>query len=77
MKKNKKSHFKSTKHKEKIIIAASSQSGPRQDIIDGFQQINRLLNYNIDHNNLSVAEVKENSKELRTLYNKLWSMDVK
>ena len=77
MKKNKKSHFKSTKHREKIILTVDNHSGPRQDIIAGIQQINRLLNYNIDHKNLSSVEVKENSRELRALYNKLWDMDAK
>ena len=77
MKKTKKTHLNSTKHREKIILTADNQSGPRQDIIAGIQQINRLLNYNIEHKNLSSAEVKENSKELRTLYNKLWDMDAK
>ena len=76
-KKSKKNHFTSTKHKEEVILSVSNPSGPRQDIIAGIQQINRLLNYNIEHKNLSPIEVKESSNELRSLYGKLWEMDLK
>ncbi len=77
MKDYKKKQAKRFKNKAQNSLISSDQSGRRQDIITGIQQVNRLLNFHSVHNNLTPSEVRDNSGQLRVLYAKLWELDSK
>jgi hypothetical protein len=77
MKDYKKKQAKRFKNKSQNTFITLDQSGKRQDIITGIQQVNRLLNFHSVHNNLTPSEVRDNSGQLRVLYAKLWELDAK
>ncbi len=77
MKDYRKRQLKQFKNRTQSTFNSAERSGRRQDIIESIQQINRLLNFNSVHNNLTSLEEKENSDQLRNLYSKLWVLDEK